>query len=228
MNITMIPLAELTPNSRNVRIHSAKQMEEYKRSVKQFGQTKAIVCDENKVILIGNGLYEAMKALGMTEAACFIKAGLTEHEKLKMMMADNKIYNLGVDNLEAIEGIIAELGELKDFDIPGYDPDLLETLTFAPIDADDFMGGYGLIDEGAKGEMQKASEKYAQEEADFAAAAEEITPKGPSSPLESPSTAFPHDPDVNAGLPEKAEETAGIALQRRFVVCPKCSEKIWL
>ena len=43
-----------------------------------------------------------MKALGMTEAACFIKTGLTEHEKLKMMMADNKIYNLGVDNLEAI------------------------------------------------------------------------------------------------------------------------------
>ena len=90
------------------------------------------------------------------------------------------------------------------------------------------MGGYGLIDDGVKGEMQKASEKYAQEEADFAAAAEEITPKGPSSPLESPSTAFPHDPDVNAGLPEKAEETAGIALQRRFVVCPKCGEKIWL
>ena len=43
MNITMIPLSELTPNSRNVRIHSAKQMEEYRRSVKQFGQTKAIV-----------------------------------------------------------------------------------------------------------------------------------------------------------------------------------------
>ena len=33
MNITMIPLAELTPNSRNVRIHSAKQMEEYKLSL---------------------------------------------------------------------------------------------------------------------------------------------------------------------------------------------------
>ena len=228
MNITMIPLSELTPNSRNVRIHSAKQMEEYRRSVKQFGQTKAIVCDENKVILIGNGLYEAMKGLGMTEAACFIKTGLSEHEKLKMMMADNKIYNLGVDNLEAIEGIIAELGEFKDFDIPGYDSDLLETLTFAPIDADDFMGGYGLIDEATKGEMQKASEKYAQEEADFAASAEEITPKSPSGPLESPSSAFPTAGDIDAGLLEKAEETAGIALQRRYIVCPKCGEKIWL
>ena len=33
MNITMIPLADLKPNSRNVRLHSAKQLEEYKRSV---------------------------------------------------------------------------------------------------------------------------------------------------------------------------------------------------
>lgn len=228
MNITMIPLSELTPNSRNVRIHSAKQMEEYKRSVRLFGQTKAIVCDENKVILIGNGLYEAMKALGETEAACFIKTGLSEHDKLKMMMADNKIYNLGVDNLEAIEGIIAELGELKDFDIPGYDSDLLETLTFAPIDADDFMGGYGVIDETTKGEMQKASEKYAREEEDFAADAEEITPRGPFSPQESPSSGFPPEADINTGLPEKAEETSGIALQRRYIVCPKCGEKIWL
>lgn len=228
MKITMIPLAELTPNSRNVRIHSAKQMEEYKRSVKQFGQTKAIVCDENKVILIGNGLYEAMKALGMTEAACYIKAGLSEHDKLKMMMADNRIYSLGVDNLEAIEGIIAELGELKDFDIPGYDADLLETLTFSPIEADDFMGGYGLIDSSAKADMKKASEKYAEEEAKFATEADEITPKGLFQTLEEPSTVFSHTADIDTGLSEKAEGTAGNALQRRFIVCPKCGEKIWL
>ncbi|MBQ6214007.1 MAG: ParB N-terminal domain-containing protein [Oscillospiraceae bacterium] len=228
MNITMIPLAELTPNSRNVRIHSAKQMEEYKRSVKQFGQTKAIVCDENKVILIGNGLYEAMKALGETEAACFIKTGLSEHDKLKMMMADNKIYSLGVDNLQTIEDIIAELGEVKDFDIPGYDADLLETLTFAPIEADDFMGGYGLIGSSAKADMAKASEKYAQEEAEFASEAEEIIPQGRFRPQEDGSTVFSPPTDIDAGFPEKAEETQGNALQRRFIVCPKCGEKIWL
>ncbi len=228
MKITMIPLADLTPNARNVRIHSAKQMEEYKRSVRQFGQTKAIVCDENRVILIGNGLYEAMKALGETEAACFIKAGLSEHDKLKMMMADNKIYSLGVDNLQAIEDIIAELGEVKDFDIPGYDSDLLETLTFAPIEADDFMGGYGLIGSSAKAEMAKASEKYAAEEANFTAGAEEIMPKGPFRTQEDVSTALSPPTDIDAGFPEKAEETQGNVLQRRFVVCPKCGEKIWL
>ena len=176
MNVTMIPLAELTPNPKNVRLHSAKQISEYKRSVEKFGQTKAIVCDENKTILIGNGLYEAMKALGMTEAACFIKSGMSESDKLKMMMADNKIYSLGVDNLEMIEGIIAQLGEVKDFDIPGYDADLLETLTFDAVSADDFMGDYGLLDTETKDDMKRAAARYQEEEVAFVASAEELTP----------------------------------------------------
>ena len=228
MNITMIPLSDLKPNPRNVRLHSAKQLEEYKRSVEKFGQTKAIVCDETKTILIGNGLYEAMKALGMEEAACFIKAGMSETDKLKMMMADNKIYSLGVDNLEAIEEIIGQLGSAKDFDIPGFDADLLETLTFDPIDADDFMGGYGILDDGAKASMEKAAVKYAQEDAEFTADAEELTPVAPPQPLESRGTPAPIADNIGASLDEKAEGTAGNALQRRFIVCPKCGEKIWL
>ena len=229
MKITMIPLAELRPNPKNVRLHSAKQLEEYKRSISMFGQTKAIVCDENNVILIGNGLYSAMQALGMEEAACYVKSGMSEHEKLKMMMADNKVYSLGVDNLEAIEGIIAELGEIKDFDIPGYDADLLETLTFDPIEADDFMGGYGILDDRQKAGMQRAAERYESEEAEFVSSAEKIIPMGQNRPLEAPETATNGEGDAGIGVQaENTMETAGIALQRRYIVCPKCGEKIWL
>ena len=228
MNITMIPLSELTPNPKNVRLHSAKQLEEYKRSIEKFGQTKAIVCDENKTILIGNGLYEAMKAMGKTEAACFIKSGMSETDKLKMMMADNKVYSLGVDNLEAIEDIIAELGAVKDFDIPGYDADLLETLTFEPIDADDFMGGYGILDDNSKASMEKAAVRYAQEDAEFEASAERIAPVPAPRPQEAPEKGLSPQTDIVTGIPEKPEETSGNALQRRFLVCPKCGEKIWL
>lgn len=228
MNITMVPLSELKPNPKNVRLHSAKQLEEYKRSVEKFGQTKAIVIDEDNTILIGNGLYEAMKALGKTEAACFMKSGMSEHDKLKMMMADNKIYSLGVDNLEAIEGIIAELGEVKDFDIPGYDADLLETLTFEPIEADDFMGGYGILDDDQKAGMQRAAARYEQEDAEFTAVAENLTPIAPNRPIAEPPAGASDQTNIGAGPEEKPLEAAGNALQRRFIVCPKCGEKIWL
>lgn len=229
MNITMIPIAELKPNPKNVRLHSAKQLEEYKRSVQKFGQTKAIVVDETNTILIGNGLYEAMKALGFTEAACFVKPGMSEHDKLKMMMADNKIYSLGVDNLEAIEDIISELGGVKDFDIPGYDADLLETLTFDAIEADDFMGGYGVLDDSTKASMERAADRYQQEEAEFVASAENLTPVGQKGPLEAPETATNISGDAGIGVGmENPAEAAGNALQRRLIVCPKCGEKIWL
>lgn len=228
MNITMIPLADLKPNPKNVRLHSAKQLSEYKRSVEKFGQTKAIVCDETKTILIGNGLYEAMKGIGMTEAACFIKAGMSENDKLKMMMADNKIYSLGVDNLEMIEGIIAQFGEVKDFDIPGYDADLLETLTFDAMGADDFMGGYGILNSDTKDDMKRAAARYEEEEAGFVASAEELMPTYPDNALERLETRPQMQTNIGAGFDEKSEGTAGIALQRRFLVCPKCGEKIWL
>lgn len=228
MNITMIPLSELKPNPKNVRLHSAKQIEEYKRSVQKFGQTKAIVIDENKTILIGNGLYEAMKALGMTEAACFIKEGMSEHDKLKMMMADNKIYSLGVDNLEAIEDIIAELGGVKDFDIPGYDADLLETLTFDSIEVDDFMSGYGILDDDQKTGMQKAAERYEQEENRFAASAQEIVPVGTGNAVATQQKAFTGPDNIGAGAEENLLETQGNVIERRFVICPKCGERIWL
>jgi len=196
--------------------------------VEKFGQTKAIVCDENKTILIGNGLYEAMKAAGLSEAACFIKAGMSENDKLKMMMADNKVYSLGVDNLETIEDIIAELGAVKDFDIPGYDADLLETLTFESIEADVFMGGYGILDTGTKAEMERAAVKYEQEETEFVASAENLTPKARHRPLEAPGNGPMPQTDIVTSPEEKAEGTQGNALQRRFLVCPKCGEKIWL
>ena len=196
MNITMIPIAELKPNPKNVRLHSAKQLEEYQRSVQKFGQTKAIVIDETNTILIGNGLYEAMKALSYTEAACFIKAGMSEHDKLKMMMADNKIYSLGVD--------------------------------IEPIEADDFMTGYGILDDSTKAGMEKAADRYQQEEAEFAASAENLTPVGQNGLLESPGNGVSGQGNVGVGISENPLETSGNALQRRLIVCPKCGEKIWL
>ena len=76
--------------------------------------------------------------------------------------------------------------------------------------------------------MQKAAEKYAEEDEEFAASAERIVPQGPPGALEGPSSASTLPPYIGAGLPENAEGTAGNALQRRFIVCPKCGEKIWL
>ena len=94
MNVTTKRLDALKHPKINVRIHSEQQIRELKRSVENFGQTRAIVVDEDDTILIGNGLYEAMVSLGYQEATVYVKTGLSENDKKKLMIADNKTYAL--------------------------------------------------------------------------------------------------------------------------------------
>ena len=57
MKVTIKKLSVLKHPEKNVRIHSEQQIRELKRSLEKFGQTRALVIDENNIILIGNGLY---------------------------------------------------------------------------------------------------------------------------------------------------------------------------
>ena len=58
MKVIKKPLTELRRPDRNVRMHTDKQLKEFRRSVEMFGQIRPIVVDENGVILAGNGLYK--------------------------------------------------------------------------------------------------------------------------------------------------------------------------
>lgn len=208
MKVIKKKLAELRRPERNVRIHSDKQITEFKRSIEMFGQIRPIVIDEAGTILAGNGLYEALGALGRTEADCYVAAGLSESQKKKLMLADNRIFSLGVDDLQGFDEIIAGLDDL---DVPGYDEDLLKTLTADLKDADELLAGYGIIGDSAKAEMKKAAERYEQKEEEYTQSAEEIKP--------APAPA----PPVDVAVEDRAQE-----LDRRYIVCPKCGEKIWL
>ena len=196
MKVVKKALSALRRPERNVRIHSDKQITEFKRSIEMFGQIRPIVIDESGTILAGNGLYEA----------------LSESQKKKLMLADNRIVSLGVDDLQGFDEIIAGLDDL---DVPGYDEELLKTLTADLEDADEMLAGYGIIDDSAKAEMKKAAERYEQKDAEYTQGAEEIKPA--PAPVAAPA------PSVEAAVEDRAQE-----LDRRYIVCPKCGEKIWL
>lgn len=64
MNIVKMPLNALRKPERNMRMHPEAQIREYCRSVEKNGQLKLLVIDEDNVIWIGNGLYEALTRCG--------------------------------------------------------------------------------------------------------------------------------------------------------------------
>ena len=111
MKLEKRKLAELSHPDKNARMHPDKQIVELKRSLEKYVQTRNLVIDENGVILAGNGLYIAMTEMGWTEALCLVKSGMTENDKKKLMLSDNRIFDLGVNDMSVFDSIIAELGD---------------------------------------------------------------------------------------------------------------------
>ena len=180
MNSITMKLTDMVRPEKNVRIHTEQQLREFERSVKMFGQIRPIVVDEKNVILAGNGLYETLLRMGYEEALVYQYTDLTENQKKKLMIADNKIFSLGIENLDTLNSFLEDLQ--GDLDIPGFDSE----------------------------RSQKPTEPN--------------MPDSGSSTNENPqNTAITTTSD--AVHEEQDEETAEV---KKFVICPKCGEKIWL
>lgn len=199
MKIETINISELKTPENNVRVHTEKQIEEFIKSLEAFGQTRPAVIDENNIILVGNGMVEALKRKGNTTLEVFRKCGLSEAEKKKLMLADNKIYDLGADNYDAIEQIISELG--NDLIIPGFDEDILRSISSTAEEVTETINNYGIM------EPEKV---------------EKIKQKGT---IEEPYNQQTEERNSIAENTDSDEETTEI---KRFLICPKCGEKVWL
>jgi ParB-like chromosome segregation protein Spo0J len=209
-------LDELKKPERNIRLHTDKQIKEFRRSIEMFGQIRPIVIDENNVILAGNGLAETLRSMGRTEADCYVVTGLTENEKKKLMLADNRIFDLGVDDMAAFDAFILELKD--DLDIPGFDEDMLKSLVMDSDEADELISDYGIIPEERIQEIKSTEEKYEARDEEAAKKAIKHTPVKP--PIEIPEEVREA---VGYAEPFKAEE-----VEHRYILCPKCGERIWL
>lgn len=217
MKVIKKRLDDLKHPEKNVRIHSEQQIRELKRSLEKFGQTRALVVDENNVILIGNGLYEAMVSLGYQEASVYVKTELSENDKKKLMIADNKTYALGIDNLDTLNEFLEELQ--GDLDIPGYDEEILQQMVADADEVTEKISEYGTLDESEIQKIKEANEKREQK-----AAAAEISDNNSENSSENPNTS-----DNQLSERQNATETEPeITETRKFVICPNCGEKIWL
>lgn len=204
MNTIKMELSKLHKTDKNIRTHSATQIQEYVRSLKMFGQTRPFVVTEDYEILIGNGMYDAMLSAGWTEGDVYIMEGLSLSEKRKLMLADNKIYEMGGNNVGLLEDILKDLN--GDFDVPGYDPELLDLIVADISDIDNEITNYGKVED-----VKRPSEViYETKTAEEVGSADAYLP---SKKLESGEIVQNTDYEQNEG---------------NYVICPKCGEKIWL
>ena len=224
MKITVKKLSDLKRPQHNVRIHGDQQIKEYIRSVKMFGQIRPLVIDEDGVVLAGNGLLTALQEMGVEKADCHVVKGLTDAQKKKLMLVDNKIFDLGVNSQQAFDEILKELK--GDLDIPGYDPELLRTLSASLGDATGIINDYGKFSGDAVAKMNEQPDEELAPATTGGASTGEDSP----APAQEETTAT-GDAGAPQGEAEEKEYTAQIETSedgKKFVICPCCGGKLWL
>lgn len=199
MQIITKNVSELKRPDKNVRLHGDRQIKEYIRSIEMFGQIRPLVIDENNIVLAGNGLLTALIQMGRETADCYVVTNLSEKQKKKLMLVDNKIFELGVNDSNTFDEILRELD--GDIDIPGYDEELLKVLTASANKADEIISSYGIYDKESIGYMKNA----------------ELQTPQPQAPI-------PQSP-TQENMPPQIETPQS---SQKYIVCPKCGEKIWL
>ena len=203
MKVVQKKLSELRKLEKNIRRHSPKQISEYVRSIRMFGQIRPLVIDEDGVILAGNGLYDALISMGEEKADCYVVSDLTETQKKKLMLADNRVYELGMTDTEVFDEIIRSLG--GDVDVPGWDADLLETLNASVREVNAMVDSYGSYQPEDMGRYNREPQNGALQQGS----------DGPQSA------------SLSAAAPEgETPQSAVQTVSARYVICPKCGERI--
>lgn len=114
MEIIKMPIGDIKPYPNNPR-RNDDAVAAVVESIKQCGYCAPIVVDEDGVVLAGHTRLKALKKLGRTEAEVCVKTGMTEEQKKKYRLLDNKTNELAAWDFDAL----AE--ELDDLDFSNFD-----------------------------------------------------------------------------------------------------------
>lgn len=156
MEIVKKKLSEIKPLEKNVRRHGDNQLEHFAEALRQFGQTRAFVIDEAGTILVGNGMFEAMSRMGWKKQVdCHIVRGLSEIEKKKLILSDNKLFQLGSDDYDAMQDMLQEIADAGDFNVAGFSSDVLESLVKGAEDMLADAATYGILAEEERQEKER-------------------------------------------------------------------------
>lgn len=101
MELVTLPLNKIKPYERNPR-NNNKAVDAVMESIRQCTYVAPIIVDENNIILAGHTRYKALKKLGKTEAEVVVKFGLSDEQKRKYRLLDNKTNELAEWDFEML------------------------------------------------------------------------------------------------------------------------------
>ena len=120
-DLPTIRIDELVPYANNAKIHGPEQIEQLRRSLREFGFVSPVLIDENKNLIAGHGRVEAARAEGMTEVPYVTVSDLTEAQRRAYIIADNRLTEAGEWDAGRLKLEMQELQALEfDTDLTGF------------------------------------------------------------------------------------------------------------
>lgn len=120
-DLPTIRIDELIPYENNAKIHGPDQIEQLRRSLREFGFVSPVLIDEDKKLIAGHGRVEAARAEGMIEVPYVTVSDLTEAQRRAYIIADNRLTEAGVWDAGRLKLEMQELQALEfDTDLTGF------------------------------------------------------------------------------------------------------------
>ena len=127
--LTMVPIDDLIPYANNAKKHSAKQINQIRASLREFGFVTPVLIDFDNNIIAGHGRVEAARAEGMSEVPCVLVTNLTEAQRKAYILADNRLSETAAWDTELLKIELEGLEALNfDTGIAGFDAESLKAI----------------------------------------------------------------------------------------------------
>ena len=128
-DLPTIRIDELVPYANNAKIHGPEQIEQLRRSLRQFGFVSPVLIDKEHNLIAGHGRVEAARAEGMTEVPYVTVSDLTEAQRRAYIIADNRLSETGEWDAARLKFEMEELSSLSfDTSLTGFTMDEIEPI----------------------------------------------------------------------------------------------------
>jgi ParB-like chromosome segregation protein Spo0J len=106
----LVPIKSLTADPRNARLHSKRNLDAIRLSLREFGMRKPIVVKDG-VVVAGNGTLQAADMEGWEVIACVDASDLTSEQAQAYALADNQTGDLAAWAGEPLKEALARVPE---------------------------------------------------------------------------------------------------------------------
>lgn len=136
------PIGEISLDTKNARVHPARQMDEIEKSLRRFGMRDAVKVTPDGVVVAGNGRLAAARRMGWTHVPVIVVESDTARE---YALADNRIGELAEWDVLRLAD---ELGAMSD--PVGWDQSEIDEILDAASDSDQGPDDFGALGDTSK------------------------------------------------------------------------------